>query len=185
MISRSKQGTCKITAYLRIGRNPKSAAKEAPHEAFANTGDTPEAFEAFAKLWEPLWRGWEDIRFANKLNVRDNLRAAWRGDEHVLASYQRSMATIITPTKKHIEIKTHDFLGTITLLFLRDYWAGRIGICANQKCPNPYFIRKRKTQKYCEAGPCTGEAQRQQKLNWWNRVGKIRAKKETQRGRTA
>ena len=36
MISSSNQQTCKITAYLRVGSNPKG---EPIHEAFANMGD--------------------------------------------------------------------------------------------------------------------------------------------------
>lgn len=181
MISSSNQQTCKITAYLRVGSNPKG---EPIHEAFANMGDTPEAFEAFTKLW-PVTKNWKDFRHTIRLRFRDNLRAAWEGDERAIAMYHESaLAAVIMPTKqRRIEIDLRDPLTLMDVLFLRDYWAGKTGICANKDCPNPYYIKKRKTQKYCEAGPCTGEAQRQQKLDWWNRVGKIRAKKEAKKGR--
>jgi hypothetical protein len=34
-------------------------------------------------------------------------------------------------------------------LFLVDYWNDRIGICSNKSCFTPYFILKRKGQRYC------------------------------------
>ena len=188
MISSSNKGILKITAYLPIGRSPKSAGKEAPHEAFANVGDTPAAWETFRKLWGPLIVAAdpEFLPIDARLGFQDNLQAAWREDEKALAVFHQSeIPVIIKPTKRRIEIEPTELLHTINLLFLRDFWAGKIGICANKDCPNPYYIKKRKTQKYCEAGPCTGEAQRQQKLDWWNRVGKKRAKKTAKKGRTA
>ena len=55
----------------------------------------------------------------------------------------------------------------IRLLFLRDYGAGRIGVCLNPDCPVPYFVKSRRTQTICEKGDCVAWAQRQHALRWW------------------
>lgn len=53
----------------------------------------------------------------------------------------------------------------------------RLAKCHNPECLNPYFIAKRRTQKYCERGPCTTYAQRQYALKDWNKKGRERRKK--------
>jgi hypothetical protein len=39
--------------------------------------------------------------------------------------------------------------------------------CANPDCAVPYFIAKRKSQRFCERGECTRYAQNQYALKWW------------------
>jgi hypothetical protein len=39
--------------------------------------------------------------------------------------------------------------------------------CANPECVVPYFIAKRKSQRFCERGECTRYAQNQYALKWW------------------
>lgn len=43
---------------------------------------------------------------------------------------------------------------------------GRARHCPNPECPAPYFLAKKKGQKYCSA-KCSGPAQREQKRIWW------------------
>jgi hypothetical protein len=50
--------------------------------------------------------------------------------------------------------------------------ARRFAVCQNPECPAPYFLARRKNQKYCERGPCTQYAQRVYSLGWWHRTGK-------------
>lgn len=62
--------------------------------------------------------------------------------------------------------------------------AQRFALCRNPKCPAPYFLARRKDQKYCERGDCTEYAHKQRALSWWNREGnKRRAKKMERRSR--
>jgi len=77
-----------------------------------------------------------------------------------------------------IQVRARDLLTLVSFLFLRDATAGRLGICESPECPAPYFRKKRKTQKFCEAGPCVAFAQRQYSLDWWRRVGKKRREKK-------
>jgi len=55
----------------------------------------------------------------------------------------------------------------------------RLRICGNPECPTPYFLARRKDQKYCERGDCTSYAQRQYALKWWHSVGGDRRRKES------
>ena len=38
--------------------------------------------------------------------------------------------------------------------------------CANSECPAPYFLTKKKGQRYCSS-KCSAPAQREQKRRWW------------------
>jgi hypothetical protein len=48
--------------------------------------------------------------------------------------------------------------------------ADRFRYCENPNCPAPYFIAKRRTEKYC-AEVCANVAQRKQKKAWWSEHG--------------
>jgi hypothetical protein len=77
----------------------------------------------------------------------------------------------------YVQLRPKDLWASICLLFLCDGKTGKLGFCHNPS-PAPYFKKKRKTQKFCEAGPCVAYAQRQYSLDWWNRVGKRRREKK-------
>lgn len=122
------------------------------------------------------------------VSIRDILRDAWQGSEYALVSIHNQVARYGLSTWEfksgHIEIVPDSLWTTICILFLRDHAAGRTGYCANPGCASPYFLKKRRTQKYCEAGPCVQYAQRQYALRWWNKDGKKRrARKRDKRNR--
>jgi hypothetical protein len=48
--------------------------------------------------------------------------------------------------------------------------------CGNETCPAPYFIAKKKWQKFCSE-KCAGHANRESKREWWR---KYRAKERTE-----
>ena len=102
-------------------------------------------------------------------SFRDSLRAAWQGDdaacEELFYDYKQNRHM----TEKGLAFFVDDVWSIVAILFLRDHRAKRTAMCANPNCPNPYFIRKRRTQKYCEAGPCVAEALKTQKREWWRR----------------
>jgi hypothetical protein len=88
----------------------------------------------------------------------------------------------ITPGFAHrrkgsVGVSTEDLWTFICFLTVLDYARGRTGYCANPECLAPYYLKKRRTQKICESGPCTAWAQRQYALNWWNKEGKQRRAK--------
>jgi hypothetical protein len=45
--------------------------------------------------------------------------------------------------------------------------------CGNPGCPTPFFIARRRSQKYCSC-KCSKPAQREAKLKWWRNTGKNR-----------
>lgn len=49
--------------------------------------------------------------------------------------------------------------------------APRMAICANQECPQRYFLRKRRKQGFCDRPACIAYGQRQHKLKWWKENG--------------
>jgi len=60
-----------------------------------------------------------------------------------------------------------NFLTELTGAVLARYRG--LAVCYNPWCAAPYFVAKRKTQKYCDRGDCTAFAQRQYALSWWRR----------------
>jgi hypothetical protein len=54
--------------------------------------------------------------------------------------------------------------------------------CANPDCPAPYFVARRATQRYCSPD-CLKPFQKQSKLEWWNREGKVRRAKAADKSR--
>jgi len=48
----------------------------------------------------------------------------------------------------------------------------KVGVCANPDCPAPYFLKGRKTQRFCDRPTCAAYGQREHKKNWWKEHGK-------------
>jgi hypothetical protein len=177
---------------------------EPPHLAFANLrAEEPKAAEAFTKRYGVLSRFYEDtddpdawkytIDSATFLHKQQQLRQAWPGDKSdtlawvdIEGEVEQSFDTDVRISSGSVVLHPRDLWASICFLFLWDWHAGRLGFCGNPDCPAHYFRKKRKTQKYCEQGPCVQYAQRQYSLDWWNRKGKKRREKKTkaQRGRS-
>jgi hypothetical protein len=61
--------------------------------------------------------------------------------------------------------------------------ADRLRRCENPACPAPYYIAKRRNQKFCTE-ICAAPAQREQKSAWWSEHGeKWRKKQKSKAGR--
>jgi hypothetical protein len=193
----------KLTVRLRAGRNPN--IKEPPHEAFANMQDDRAAAWAFYDRWGPLSlestvtpeKG-ESFRQANldcpfvSSNLRDSIREAWRGEEardfrYIEDSAGRYMKVSWVFKAGCAEMVVEDLWSAICILFLRDHAAHKTAVCENPDCPAPYFIRKRKTQKFCEAGPCVEYGARLRANKWWKAHGNewrdTKRKKSNRRGK--
>jgi hypothetical protein len=182
--SKPRPKDAKLLVLLRVPQLPN----EQLHEAFVNMDGTPEAVRTFQRRWQPLFDGEIIPDDSLVLAERDKLRlvwkAAWEIEEHKSSlardsrtAYERAvdevvpkeLATHFAIEGKRIVLAPHSIWDAINLLFHRDRLEHRLAICANPKCLNPYFVRKRKTQIYCQAGPCVEEAQREQKRQWWAR----------------
>jgi hypothetical protein len=48
----------------------------------------------------------------------------------------------------------------------------RMAICKNPGCPNKYFLKARKTQRFCDRPACSACGQREHKRKWWSEHGK-------------
>jgi hypothetical protein len=108
---------------------------------------------------------------------QDHLQGIWEDAESV--EELETQVVVNVAIKEHtVELLPRDLWALICLLSVRDYKAGRLGVCENPDCPARYFFRKRKTQKFCEQGPCVTYAQRPYSLGWWSRVGKKRRERK-------
>jgi hypothetical protein len=95
-----------------------------------------------------------------------------------------------------IYLETGDLWKLISYLFLCDFAAKKVGYCGNPDCAAPYYLKKRKDQKFCtgaaraetgatssadespDSGSCTAYAQRQYAKNWWREKRQKRVKKQ-------
>jgi hypothetical protein len=145
------------------------------------------AMEAFVKKYGVLGeRDFGSGRFtldlAEVAEFQDLLRKAWTEDSDAIGEIETQVKDALEahPSVKAncIELTTDNLWSLICVLFLLDHAAGKTCVCANPECPAPYFLRKRKDQKYCERAPCSIYAQRRYALGWWERKGyELRAKK--------
>ena len=71
--------------------------------------------------------------------------------------------------KGQIDLIVTDLFGIICILFLRDFAAGRLGKCANPDCQAPFFVRSRKTQRFCDAPVCIVYSHRLSANNYWRK----------------
>ena len=162
----------RITVYLMTGK-AAAAAKQQPHEALANLRDDDGAVRAFRRAWGPISK--LPMIDAGILEWRDTLRKAWRGDADAIVEIQRRTSQYMIASLKfsegRIEMESDHLLGTNYLLFLRDHLAGKTAICANPDCTQPYFIKRRATQKFCGSPACTAYAQGGYANKWWHEKG--------------
>ncbi len=179
LASSTKSGYTEMRVFLQTG---PATAREYLHVAFANMLDAPEAIAAFVKKYGPIVSEgtgdehgpWEAHDLKISRAMRDGLRTAWAGEKEAVARVQRAVKHLlatITVNGTRIEIHPRESWVAAYLLFLQDYSEGKPGICANPECAAPYFIRKRNTQKYCDAGPCLAYGARQRANKWWGEHG--------------
>jgi hypothetical protein len=170
----------RVTVYLLA---VKAASKQPPHEAFANLQDSEDAVRAFRREWGPISK--LPMVDAGILDWRDTLRKAWEGNADALDTIQRwnnlYMMTSLKFDNGRIVMESEHLLGTIHLLFLRDHLAGKAAICGNPDCAQRYFVKRRGTQRFCEARGCSEYAQREYARKWWHQKGdELRAERRKQ-----
>jgi hypothetical protein len=196
-----------VSGYVISGNLGDAAAEwpEPPHVAFANLlAEKPEAVETFVKRYGLLSRLYIDgndpdgnrftIDSATFLEKQDRLRSGWRyasatkeedcpaggavAFADIEGEVEEGFDTDVVVAYRYVQLRPKDLWAAICLLFLWDWKTQKLGFCESPDCPAPFFRKKRKTQKFCEQGPCVAYAQRQYSLDWWNRVGKKRRDKK-------
>lgn len=126
------------------------------------------------------------------LNLRDQLRSLWRKEDRLgaaLRSWVHSLSGSQTWTVGTWKDGTHSIEPRCECLPLClaigvSEWGPKMAICENPDCPERYFLKGRKTQRFCDRRPCAAYGQRQHKLDWWNAHKDIvRPPKNWRRGR--
>lgn len=72
----------------------------------------------------------------------------------------------LTPEEDAARLSVPAFTPLEQALYHLQRIAKRMRHCLNPECPAPYFLAKKKGQKYCTA-KCSAPMQRQQKRDWW------------------
>ena len=123
------------------------------------------------------------------LEYRNRLRKLWRREpdwEDVLHHWvyidcrMKHLSTWSVPLWRDgtYSVEPNYKVFPLALAIATGEWMPKMGFCENPECPAPYFLKARKTQRFCERGPCLAYGQRQHALSWWRRVGtRLRAER--------
>jgi hypothetical protein len=180
--------------------------KDPPHVALANLRLEQDSIQAFIKTYGLLHSDdtvykkpqqsdaselciGQDLTFLESVEdfayAQDLLRRSWTQDLLATVEIEGELEDgfeieSLVVAYGTVTLKTSDLWKAICFLFLLGYFNGVLRKCHNPDCAAPFFIARRRTQKFCELGPCTEYAQRQYALKWWREKGaKQRAKKKT------
>jgi len=160
--------TADWTAFLRAAQDiplDMSRKKEPVHEGLANMTLDVDSLYVFTKTWGLIAGDTDPLTGRFLTRPRDVqpfqhlLQKAWSGetyaiskmakDESVPVQWRYVTVPVVAVSKRHIDIAVVDLWNLVRLLFMRDYAAGRTKVCANPDCPSPYFLQRRRGQKYC------------------------------------
>jgi len=112
------------------------------------------------------------------LNRRNELRRVWSGDMAVgeavsfwanLTRVEHRQTWVVSAWangRYTVHPNTHIFC--LSLAIGVGELSHKMAICANPDCPQKYFLKGRKTQRFCDRPPCAAYGQRQHKKNWWH-----------------
>lgn len=95
--------------------------------------------------------------------VREELRSAWR--QPTALSRQISLMGLLWQYATGHPQSIHADPFTVMLVRALQI-ADRMRYCGNSSCPAPYFVARRRSQKYC-GDACSLPAQREHKRSWW------------------
>jgi hypothetical protein len=113
------------------------------------------------------------------LKYRDELKRLWRGERGEILAYwvnqlrleNRQTWTLHCWTDGSYSVEPNYDNFPLALAIAVGEWMLKMAICENPDCPNPYFLKGRNTQQFCDRPACIACGQRQHKLDWWRRVG--------------
>jgi hypothetical protein len=130
----------------------------------------------FRKRFPILVPGMND---SSILKFRDQLRKFWESEEltrflwlecWVHEAHQSPLPSwnVVTYADGTHSIIPNSNLFPLSLAFAASELSPRMGICSNPDCPQTYFLKGRKTQRFCDWSICAAFGQRQHKLKWWD-----------------
>jgi hypothetical protein len=152
-----------------------------------------------------FWHQWGPIYYAflsdaELLEIRDEVRAIWDPGEpdaekqrilDAWLSYRLGWPSVkygsdspIWVDWRYRRVLPNPFNLRAGLAIALVENASRLAHCTNPECAAPYFLAKRRSQKFCERGECTSFAQRQYSLAWWNAKGKQKRAKKASKKKT-
>jgi hypothetical protein len=68
----------------------------------------------------------------------------------------------------------------LSLAFGISEFGSKMAVCANPSCEQKYFLKGRRTQRFCDLPACSAYGQREHKRKWW-RIKRGREWKETRK----
>jgi hypothetical protein len=142
-----------------------------------------ESAPRFRQRWGVLALPESDARL---LAYRDELRLLWRNPrDPALARWLDEVAGergwVLAYWGSAPRVLPNYFLLPLALALGVVEVSARTAICANPACPAPFFLRGRKTQRYCDRPACLAHGQRQHKLRWWRKQKARQLKKKPTR----
>jgi hypothetical protein len=117
------------------------------------------------------------------LVYRDDLRKIWSGDREAT---DRSLRLWLEQARKsppwHLVSMTdygrpswgvypNYYIFPLALALGVSEMKPQMAVCGNPECPNRYFLKARKTQRFCDRPACAAYGQREHKRKWWSEHG--------------
>jgi hypothetical protein len=214
----SKQNAGRTLARLKRARTPAKVVRLLLRESrkrllFDLANLRPVHLQAGDPACAQFWKRWPYFpreRTEALLGLCDELRKVWRPDttltekRTILQRWLGEMPKILAPQQGFAGLAEAEKPLLVTLrrdepiipasLRASLVWGvssecSRFAYCANKDCPHPYFLRERRTQRYCSED-CAEPAQKKFKRDWWAEHGdkwrrkhkKRKAKKSRKRG---
>ncbi len=158
-----------------ILRGRVSAEEMRKAAGYSSAEEVPEVPEFIDRQISLIFR--EEV--SEFTDAQSALRQAWLGCDiniGVIGAEASQGFEILPFHHEGVVLGTHNLWNFICFMFMYDYRAGNIGVCACPDCVTPYFLKRRRTQKFCESGPCVAWAASQYTLKWWREKGRKRSK---------
>ena len=138
---------------------------------------------------EPFWKRWcflpkesdEDL-----LSLREELQRAFSSDRNQSEELAHTLNRWIRWKPRNSEVLPSPFIVNahwrsitlnpanlrVSLAFALTELYGKLSRCGNEKCPQAFFIRSKKKQRFCDRPECKALGQREHKRIWWDKHGK-------------
>jgi len=114
------------------------------------------------------------------LRFRDQLRRLWRREKeedrfaplyewlnHSCMNRQQTWGVASNADGTYSVEPRYNIL-PLTLALAASRWQAKMAVCENPDCLQKYFLKGRRTQRFCDREVCAAYGQRQHKRNWWN-----------------
>jgi len=127
------------------------------------------------------WIGFPPVVDDNQILLfRDQLQKLWRGKDRgmflaIWEAYCRRnhLQTWVVSAWADgtYSVRPNDLLLPLALAIAAGDWMVKMAVCANPACLQPYFLKDRKTQSFCDRPACSSYGQREHKKRWWHEHG--------------